>query len=294
MLEVVYQKLEEAVAKTGVPRAIASDHGSDINAGVKRFCREHQETAAIYDVKHKVALLLKHRLEKDRWRQDFSTWASGLKKQLQQTQWSYLTPPALRSKARYMNLQERIKWGCRIFEVLDKSDDEAVKTKLANVEKFRAQVDPWREMHEVVKTVEQFVSQQGLSREAPLKLALQLALQFKQQPRLQHPANRQLRHELLRFMRSQAKQCRFNERLPGSREIIEPVLGKQKYLEGEQSKSGFTGLLLALPAMVAQLNADRLAQALKSTPVKLVQEWRRKYLGNSLQAKRRQLAAVYK
>ena len=287
---VVYQKLEEAVTKTGVPRAIVSDRGTDVNAGIKQFCQAHRETTAIYDVKHKIALLLKHRLEPDPCWQEFCTYANHLKKQLQQTEYSHLTPPALRTKARYMNLEERIKWGQRIFAVLAKSSDEGVKTKFAGLEKYRRVVDEWAEMHTVVKTVEQFVSQHGLSQETPLKLALH----FWQQPRLQHSANRQLRHELLRFMRTQAAQCSFKERLPGSSEVIESVFGKQKYLQGEQSKSGFTGLILAIPAMVAKLDVDIVRLALTSTPVKLVLEWTQKQLGYSIQAKRRQLSAAFK
>lgn len=288
--DVVYQKLEEAVAKTGVPRAIVSDRGTDVNAGIKRFCRVHRKTTAIYDVKHKVALLLKHRLEKDECWQEFSACANRLKKQLQQTEYSHLTPPALRIKARYMNLEERIKWGQRIFAVLDSSDNEVLKAKFAGLEKFRPVIDEWAEMHDVVNTVEQFVSQHGLSQGMPLKLSLH----FTQQQRLEYPTNRQLRHELLRFLRAQAAQCRFNERLPGSSEVIESVFGKQKYLEGEQSKSGFTGLILAIPAMVAKLDVDIVRQALTSTPVKLVHEWTRKQLGDSVQAKRRQLSTVFK
>jgi len=289
--DVVYQKLEEAVAKTGAPRAIVSDRGPDVNAGIKRFCQAHQETTAIYDIKHKVALLLKHRLEKDECWNEFSACASRLKKQLQQTEFSHLTPPALRVKARYMNLEERINWAQRALLVLDNITDDTSRLKetLSCLEKFRPVIDEWGEMHEVVKTVEQFVSTHGLSQDTPLKLALH----FKQQARLKYTVNRQLRHELLRFMRTQAAQCRINERLPGSSEVIESVFGKQKYLEGEQSKSGFTGLLLALPAMVAELNAGIVKQALESTPVKVVREWTRKYLGDTVQAKRRQIFSAY-
>jgi hypothetical protein len=33
--EVVYQQLEQVVSKTGVPRAILSDHGTDLQAGIE-------------------------------------------------------------------------------------------------------------------------------------------------------------------------------------------------------------------------------------------------------------------
>ena len=57
--------LENAVAKTGVPRAILDDHGADLHGGVEIFRKAHPETDEFYDVKHKAACLLKGRLEED-------------------------------------------------------------------------------------------------------------------------------------------------------------------------------------------------------------------------------------
>jgi hypothetical protein len=48
---VVYQQLEDHVTKTGIPREILGDHGSDLQAGVERFCQQHPETSYIYDIR---------------------------------------------------------------------------------------------------------------------------------------------------------------------------------------------------------------------------------------------------
>ena len=185
-----------------------------------------------------------------------------------------------------MNLEERIKWARNILALLDRTPDEkdAVRVKFGGMEAYRQVIEEWAEMHKLATTAEQFVSTQGLAQDVPLKLALH----FRRQGQLKYLGNRQFRHELLQFMRSQAVHCRPNERLPGSSEVIESVFGKQKRLEGEQSKSGFTGLLLGIPAMVAELTTDLVKQALESTPVKAVIEWKAKYLGDTVQAKRRQ------
>jgi hypothetical protein len=58
--EVVYQQLEETIAKTGVPRQIVADQGSDLRGGIERFCQHHPETCYVYDIKHKTAAVLKH------------------------------------------------------------------------------------------------------------------------------------------------------------------------------------------------------------------------------------------
>ncbi len=137
--------------------------------------------------------MLKHRLEKDECWNNFSAYANRLKKQLQQTEFSHLTPPALRVKARYMNLEERIKWARNILAVLDRTPDEkdAVWIKFGGMEAYREVIDVWAEMHHLATTAEQFVSTKGLSQDA----ALQLALHFRHQEQFKHPENRRFRHE---------------------------------------------------------------------------------------------------
>lgn len=53
--EIVYQQLEEAVKKTGIPREIIGDQGSDLSKGIKKFLQNHKEVCCIYDIKHKTA-----------------------------------------------------------------------------------------------------------------------------------------------------------------------------------------------------------------------------------------------
>ena len=54
---IVYQQLEEAAEKTGVPRAIVADHGGAVNAGLPPFCQQHPQTCSLYDIKHKTAAI---------------------------------------------------------------------------------------------------------------------------------------------------------------------------------------------------------------------------------------------
>jgi hypothetical protein len=112
--EVVYQQLEAACKQTGVPREILSDQGSDLAKGIRLFCEAHPETSAIYDIKHKVATVLKRELGADRAWQEFSTQASQTIARVQQTALAALVPPRQRRKARYMNVAELVSWGGHI------------------------------------------------------------------------------------------------------------------------------------------------------------------------------------
>jgi hypothetical protein len=102
--KVVYRQLKAAAAKTGVPRAIVSDNGSDLHCGIDRFRKTHPRTAWLYDIKHKTACLLKYALEHDASWQTFVAKVHRFKQQVVLTELAGLAPPQQRSKSRYMNL----------------------------------------------------------------------------------------------------------------------------------------------------------------------------------------------
>jgi hypothetical protein len=60
-----------------------------------------------------------------------------------------------------------------------------------------------------------------------------------------------------------------------------------KRLEQQQAKSGFTGLILGLCAMVAATTQDVIQMALETVPTKKVWAWCQKVWGPSVQAQRR-------
>ncbi len=100
---------------------------------------------------------------------------------------------------------------------------------------------------------------------------------------------RRLREELLNFIAQQSDQAKPNERLLGSSEVIESVIGKLKNMEADQNKSGFTGLLLSLAAIVSKTTEDVIQKAMESVPTKRVHEWLKQNIGKSLQSKRKEV-----
>jgi len=111
--EVVFQQLEQTIEKTGLPREILADQGSDLKAGIERFCQQHPQSCSIDDIKHKSAALLKHTLQHDESWQAFTQQAAQSKSQIQQSALAFLAPPHQRTKARYRNLEILVRWGQR-------------------------------------------------------------------------------------------------------------------------------------------------------------------------------------
>jgi hypothetical protein len=115
-------------------------------------------------------------------------------------------------------------------------DLEQVQKKLGWVMDFQSQIKEWAELFQIIATTESFVRRQGLYRGAHLELEKCL-----RQPTHTERVQR-IRRELIAFVAEEAAKARPKERLVGSSEVIESVLGKMKRLEQDQAKSGFTGL----------------------------------------------------
>ena len=288
--DVVYRQLEANVEKTGVPRSIVGDHGSDLKAGVEKFCQEHPETCFIYDIKHKTAAVLKRELARDETWLEFTRLAARTKNRVQQTSLAHLAPPNQRTKARYMNVDVLVRWGQDLLALLDRQQieegtpfaSEQVQEKLSWITRFRQPLEEWGELLQLTIATESFVRQRGLYCNAQLELADQL----------QHMAHtdrtRKVRTELVAFVAQESARACPDERLLGSSEVIESVLGKLKRLEQDQAKSGFTGLLLSIGAMVSSTTSDVILKALETVPTKKVLTWCKETFGHSVQAKRQE------
>jgi hypothetical protein len=286
--QIVYRQLCAAAKKTGVPRVILHDNGGDLAGGVALFEKKEPSTDGIYDITHKAACLLKARLENDPTWKAFSSQVGQTKFQTQQTELSFLMPPSQRSKARFMNLGELIRWACETSAivqdppavVLEHVTRERLEEKFGWLRDYEEPLRVWSQMQQVIDIVNDFVRCNGHYPGSALELRRKL------KPLTLAAPAQSLRTELVAFVRHESRKAKEGERLPGSTEIIESTFGKQKEIEGHQSKGGFTGLLLALPALLGAITADAVKAALEFAKTADVTQWIRDNLGQSHQSKR--------
>ena len=277
----------------GRPRAILSDHAAELHGAIEIFRRQHPRTSELYDIKHKAACLLKALLEGDEHWQRYASLAAGAKVAIQQTPWACLVPPSQRSKSRFMNLSELVRWGRQTLALLDdpcrserlpESSGPALRDKLAWLAEFRESLTAWSAYHDLIEGALDFVRCRGLYAGAGSDLAEAL-------PAASAGAASELRERLIGFVTAESSQARAGEILPGTTEVLESCFGKLKALEDGQSKSGFTGLVLSLGAMVTTRTAEAIGEALERCRVRDVVDWCREKLGVSVQALRRQAYA---
>lgn len=281
--------LQEAVQRTGVPRVIVDDHGVDLAGGVKYFQERHPQTVEIYDAKHKAACLLKHRLQKEpRW-QEFQKCIGQTRCAVQQTEMAFLTPPAPKPKARFMNLAPQLAWAEGVLDVLHEPpaqvqawvSQERLQEKLGWLEAFAAPVAEWSEWQQVVNTTVEFVNRQGVYRGVAKALRQQMPAKFA------HASSTALAKDLVTFMAKQARRAKPGERFPGSTEVLESCFGKLKQLEKQQARGGFTTLVVSFGALLATTTSTVVKAALEHSGVKDVCAWCKKHLGITLFGQRK-------
>lgn len=294
--DVVYRQLEETISKTGVPKQIISDHGTDVKSGIERFCQKFTNTVFVYDITHKAATVLKQELcADDRWN-EFTGLATSTRKKVQQTQLAATAPPNQRSKARYMNVEPLIKWGLDKLCLLDNPDNfswlkcskEYIADKLGWLTDFRSDLEEWKELIYIVKEVETFIKFQGIYHNCHIDLMELPTFRVKTLRAMR------IKKELLDFVEQESRKAGKDERLPGSSEVIESVFGKMKRLEHDQAKSGFTVFILSLAAIVSKTTTEVVHKALETIPTSKIHEWFKKNIGRSVQAKRVEINTLIK
>lgn len=286
--EVVQSQLNQAAQVTGVPQAIVCDQARELNNGIDLFQTDHPRTLCLNDIKHRLALLLERRLKPDpRWA-DFTQACQQMRKKSQQTALAFLAPPATKEKARFMNLAELIGWATTTRAFLDcpvmpgdvPLDRQRLEEIFGGLRSFDAERTVWQSLVDLIDVAMHHVRQHGYYRGCDEVLRGELT------PLANNPAALSFVEDVVSFIAEQTAPLAPGQHLPGTSEVIESLIGKGKRLEGQQSKGGFTRMVLGLAAAVVHPTNDYLQRALETVRTKHVVHWAQKHLGPSLQGMR--------
>jgi hypothetical protein len=295
-INIVAGQLADLADRIGVPLAIVSDEGSDLVGGVKILQKTYPGVVHCHDMVHKVCRMIDRILRNDSMWGRYRTKCCQSGNAIRQTTLAHLTPPKPKIKARHMNLDPEIAWGVRVLGLLDRGqadsslsekEVELLHEKLGWLEGYRERLTAWGELMQISKSICEIVRAEGYHGSVAKRVEHSLP------PALTADGETLIRRSLAFLQQMQSRQSEHGS-LPSSSEVIESVFGRGKRLEGQQSRSGFTTQLLAMAACVVKPTKQFLIDALKTCRTKHVDQWREKYLGRSLQSRRRQDIATQK
>jgi hypothetical protein len=285
----VEARLEAVAKQTGDPRAILGDGGTDLKCGIAGFQKTHHGVARLYDIKHKMALLLQQQLEKDPHWAKFIGCVNQTRARVLLTDLAFLTPPALKAKSRYLNLPPLAEWGRNTLKFLDHPHDlpgkpvdrKALEEKLGWLREYREALYHWSVLLTIADTAEHYVRHEGYHAAAADQLRERLdGLGI-------NAAAQAMETATLEFVTEQSAQARPEERLIGSSEVLESLIGKYKHLQGTHSHGGMTPQVLAFGAVVMKKTKEMISGALAAVRTRDVLQWCQEHLGLSVQGQRR-------
>lgn len=288
---IVNQALKKAEERIGKTFQICSDQGPDLYAGIRLFQEEALKTEGrtvnfMSDISHKVASLLKAKLEKDEEWKRFVAKAAKSKIKFQLSEAAFLCSPNQRSKARFMNLDEFVRWGKNI---LDAFKNESDKKNIKLLKKFS-----WVKNYEtMILKISEFLLVAGIARHKIRTECITKDTYSKLEKEFFSlkigPSACQFVGELLDFIKKSTANMKEGEIFLGSSEILESLFGKLKNLIYEDSKRGFTPFALSAAACLGKLDVNVVQQAIETVSDKQVKEWCLANIGETFISLRRRV-----
>ena len=280
----VETELENAAYRTGVPRLIVSDQGSDLAKGIADYRDFRPGVAHVPDIAHRGANLLEHAWAGQPQWQQFVRRLQETSSALRQTPSAYLLAPKLRAKARFMNVAAQLRFAARVLRHLAGASPCAKAVEHYGwLREHGEDLAAWTREHGLVQTTIAHLRVRGLH--AGTLAELESAWGEVGARVSTAGIAERLREYVRKHQPSKA-----GERFVASTEILESSFGKLKRIEGPQSQEGLTVRSLAMGALVGQRSDAEVREALDGTPQKVVDRWFERAWGHTVQWLRRQFA----
>lgn len=286
------RKVYRQVAQhSGTPRFVVCDGAVELRETVDVLEKPGQSVVVLRDFKHFAANRFEKLVGTSEAFKSFCAAMGRTRCQVQQTELAHLTPPSLKTKARFMNIQPIVRWARLIAMVLDDPHCEAIADlgrdrldeKLGWVEAYRDEIESWGRCCDLIESSLRWINTRGLSPDSGQRLDEFLSVSRAWSV---ESTEGQLRESLVQFACDSGKQLRRGERAWLSSEAIESAFGRYKCREAQHSRSGFTGLIVSLPSLLRRWTPTQIRQSLADVGTNDVRQWTEENIGPTVAGRR--------
>ena len=286
--------------KRGKPRGLITDGAIELRDSADVLEKPGENLLLIRDMKHKAANIFEQLIGKDARFDEYQSKVGKTRSQIQQTELSHLTSPKQKPKSRFMNLGPILRWGQMISHHLRHPDSKAregisaarMNEKLGWVRDFRSDLTRWSDCQQVMQECLSYVGRHGVSAGCAAKMRQSMEDSFSNWCGVGELA-KTMSNRLVEYVELIEAELKSGQRVWVLTDNLESSFGAFKQLEGQHSKSGFTGLVAAMPMLLTELNPELVREALISIPVSKMKDWVRENLGRTLASKRNQAYAEF-
>lgn len=284
----VYRKTAKAF---GTPRYVVCDGAVELRDSVDVLKKNGKRVVVLRDFKHYAANRLESLVGRSENFKSFCKEMGLTRSRVQQTALAHLTPPTLKTKARFMNIAPIVRWATLILFTLDNVDRELTSEadrqllveRFGWIREYRGDIEAWSHCCELINHSLRWINTHCLTCGSGRRFQRYLN---KQGDWDEHEVVGQLASSLLQFVKEAAGPLRHGERAWMSSECLESLFGLFKRREGQHSRSGFTGLLVSLPTLMRYWSPEQVRTALLSVKHQEVVRWEKEMIGSTVTGRR--------
>lgn len=278
--------LSEIEEKIGNIDAVVIDEGADLKKGAGLYREKHSNTKVLYDIKHKMALVMKRHLENNDIWESYKVNLAETRKLAYQTELAPFIPPSQRTKARYMDISDLIDWAFRVLEAknsgrLDFIPEERYQEYFGWVKKYLESLKTWSLMAYIVGMICNEARIYGLSKglhEYLMTFFLEASLEDKMDLFI---------GECLEKIMEETDKLEAEETLVCSTEVIESVFGKYKQVNN--AGQGVTANVLGIGAFLSERSNESVKETMEGCSVKAACSWIEQKIGKTASGIRRRV-----
>lgn len=289
--EIIEQKLTEITQKFGRPKQIIADRGSDIQRGIKLYKLQFPDVIYTYDVTHAMALLLKHELHGSEKYQSFIQQCSQCRKQLQQTELSFLSPPSQRSQCRYFNVEKLLDWAFNILnspldilaDLVPNLEPDILQNKLKDkftwLASYQDSLKNWNQMVQITRFVETLIKLDGLNQDTFIIIQQHLTME------VSYPEG--FAQKILGYLTQELSPIKPGQTLLATTDVLESLFGKYKQFSSRSPLKQISQLFLSICLSTMNLTTTVVKEALETVRFLDVEDWAAEVFGQSMLSKRK-------
>lgn len=274
--EDINEILVSLTKQLGVIKYAVCDDGVNLKKGLKLSEIKH-----VYDITHKIALVLKDIYQDDESYKFFCKKMSEMRNRLFLSDVAHIIPPNQKHKSRFLNISLISDWGMKALNYLSKRFKERkIAEQLEWVLPFKDFIQELHQINQVMITIQKILKEKGLSSETSQKCKFYLNQLTTQKGKI-------CKEQLEDYFNQTIHLLPDTDKILATSDIIESVFGKYKNSFAHHPIAGMTNDILAIAAFNADLKQENIKQALENTTVNDIKLWTKQNVGDSLFKKRR-------
>lgn len=277
--DLIKNEIEVIIKDFGNVKYIVADGGSAIVKSIRLLSKPH-----VYDITHKIALLLKKMYGNDPVFIAYSKEMAQMRFKYICSDIAHIVPPKQRSNSRFMNLDILSDWGIKALNCLkDVEKSSKIYQRLQWITAYKDFINELGIVNKVVNDFKILIKTRGLSKYNLKKMKKTT----KNNKSINGHRIAALVENIINFLKETLTLLPQEKKILCTSDIIESSFGKYKNYIAQNSTIGITNLSLCLAAFTNPLNPKELMSGMENTTINDLKKWSKEHIGETNLSRRK-------